>query len=237
MHEPDLAETFADLRSSVRRWKIAAGIALILWLLTILGGIAILAAIFWLSSSEAEMSRQAATKERAKAEAALREAEFAMALAQVNLADAGVTVAKPSGVSSPQPDTPPQPDMSPGLGDDDRKQQLAVGTWEDDYQGHRTMTLNPDGTGTMMVELDGMKATLFAPRLRFDMEWSVDGERLRMQTIGGEPAVQVQLILKTMGDRVVQNILDLTEDRLRLLDADGQTEYDWRRVDDPAGNL
>ena len=92
------------------------------------------------------------------------------------------------------------------------------------------MTLTGDGTGTMVVELEGVEAKLFASRLRFDMKWSVENRRLKKRTIGGEPALQVRLILKTMGDRVDEPILDLTEDRLLLLDKDGKTKYDWRRL-------
>ena len=113
---------------------------------------------------------------------------------------------------------------------DERFRRLAVGTWEDDYQGERTMTLKDDGTGTMVVDLEGVKATLFASRLRFDMKWSVENGRLKKRTIGGEPSLRVQFILNTMGDRVDEPILELTEARLLLLDKDGETKYDWRRV-------
>jgi hypothetical protein len=99
------------------------------------------------------------------------------------------------------------------------------------------MTLNKDGTGTMLVELSGLKATLFAGRLRFDMKWTVENGRLKKQTIGGEPAGKVQAILKTMGDRVDEPILELTRDRLLLLDKDGKTKYDWRRVRSKGGIL
>jgi hypothetical protein len=112
---------------------------------------------------------------------------------------------------------------------DERFRRLAVGTWEDDYQGKRTMTLRQDGKGTMLVELSGVRAKLFAERLKFDMVWSVEQGRLKKRTIGGEPAVAVQLILKTMGDRVDERILELTDDRLLLQDKDGKTKYDWRR--------
>ncbi|MGD0899506.1 MAG: hypothetical protein ABR915_16865 [Thermoguttaceae bacterium] len=37
-------------------------------------------------------------------------------------------------------------------------------------------------------------------------------------------------ILNTMGDHVDEPILELTEDRLLLLDQDGKTKYDWKRV-------
>ena len=113
---------------------------------------------------------------------------------------------------------------------DKQLRRLVVGKWEDDYQGKRTMTLKQDGTGTMVVELDGVKAALFASRLTFNMKWSVEKGRLKKRTISGTPAGRVQMILKMMGDRVDEPILELTEKRLLLLDKDGKTKYDWRRV-------
>jgi hypothetical protein len=112
---------------------------------------------------------------------------------------------------------------------DGRFRQMLVGTWEDDYQGKRTMTLDEDGTGTMVVELSGWRAALSAPRLRFDMLWSVEGGRLKKRTVGGEPEAQIQVIFKTMGDRVEEAILELGEHHLLLLDQDGKTRYEWRR--------
>ena len=109
--------------------------------------------------------------------------------------------------------------------------KLGLGGWADDYVGKRTMTLSPDGTGTMLVELSGFKAMIFAFKLRFDMVWSIENGRLKKRTIGGEPVGIVRMILATMGDRVDEPILELTEKRLLLLDADGKTKYDWRRVD------
>ncbi|MFH1921757.1 MAG: hypothetical protein ABIP48_17980 [Planctomycetota bacterium] len=113
---------------------------------------------------------------------------------------------------------------------DDWFRRMVVGVWEDDHQGKRTMTLAEDGTGTMVVELSGWKAALSASRLRFDMVWSVEDGRLKKQTVGGEPEAQVQMILSTMGDRVDEPILELTEDRLVLLDQDGKTKYEWRQT-------
>lgn len=114
--------------------------------------------------------------------------------------------------------------------EDKRLRQLVIGTWEDDYQGKRTMTLKDDGTGTMIVELEGVKAALFASRLTFNMKWSVEKGRLKKRTISGTPSGRVQMILKMMGDRVDEPILELSAKRLLLLDKDGETKYDWRRV-------
>jgi hypothetical protein len=38
------------------------------------------------------------------------------------------------------------------------------------------------------------------------------------------------MILSMMGDHVDEVILELTDDRLLLLDKDGKTKYDWKRV-------
>lgn len=133
--------------------------------------------------------------------------------------------------SSVQPaESPPQESAaSKPLSQDERYRQLVVGTWEDDYEGKRTMTLQSDGTGIMIVELSGMKAKLFAARLEFDMVWSLEDGRLKKRTTGGRPESRVNLILKMMGDQVDEPILELSEERLLLLDKDGKTQYDWRR--------
>ncbi len=154
-----------------------------------------------------------------------------------------VATYKDSGVVAEQvpeystPATAAQPDMANAatketprpLSRDEKYRQLVVGTWEDDFQGKRTMTLNADGTGTMIVELSGMKAALFASRLDFNMVWSVENGRLKKRTLSGKPEMRVNMILKTMGDRVDEPILELTDERLLLLDKDGETRYDWRR--------
>lgn len=123
-----------------------------------------------------------------------------------------------------------EPSLKSAASNDDRFRRLVVGTWEDEYQDKRTLTLREDGTGTMVVELSGLKATLVAPRLQFNMEWSIADGRLKKHSLDGEPAVQVNMILKAMGDTVDEAILELTEDRLLLLDQDGKTKYEWRRL-------
>lgn len=137
-----------------------------------------------------------------------------------------VPVASPSQVSvAVSADT----DQVPTVDEDTRYRTLALGTWQDEYKGKRTMHLHEDGTGTMIVELSGLTATLFASRLEFDMVWSIENGRMKKRTVGGRPEVKVKAILAMMGDRVDEPILELSEERLLLLDADGKTRYDWRR--------
>ena len=120
------------------------------------------------------------------------------------------------------------------LPSDAELRQGIVGAWEDDYQGHRTMTVRADGTATMVVRLQGWKAFLYASELQFEMLWSIDNGRMKKRTTGGRPAGKVKLILKALGDETEEQILELNADRLLLLDRDGKRQYDWRRVA-PAG--
>ena len=105
-----------------------------------------------------------------------------------------------------------------------------LGTWEDDYKGHRILTLNAGGTGTMVVELDGLAATLFAKTLTFREEWSVVDGKVTMKATGGEPAGKVGLVLSLHGDSSTQRIVEVTADRMILVEEPSETRFEWRRV-------
>jgi len=126
--------------------------------------------------------------------------------------------------------TEPLPYSASAPDGDARLRNLIVGTWADEYKGKRTMTVRRDGSATMVVELKGLNAVM-GSLLRFDMEWSIEDGRLKKRTTGGEPSGRVNLILKAMGDHVDEPILELTEQRLLLLDGDGRKTYDWRRIE------
>lgn len=110
-------------------------------------------------------------------------------------------------------------------------------TWEDDYKGHRTLTLNADGTGTMVVELDGLAATVFAEKLTFREEWTVADGKVTMKATGGEPAGKVQLVLSLYGDSSTQRIIEVTSERMILIEESSGTRFEWRRVRAPESQL
>jgi hypothetical protein len=123
--------------------------------------------------------------------------------------------------------------LDPAASDPDAafaKQML--GTWEDDYEGHRILTLRPDGTGTMIVELKGFAATIFATKLTFEEKWSIENGRVTMKATGGEPAVKVRLVLSIHGDSSTQRIVEVTDDRMILVEEPSGTRFEWRRVRD-----
>lgn len=111
--------------------------------------------------------------------------------------------------------------------------RLMTGVWEDDYKGHRILTLRPDGTGSMVVELEGLAATLFAAKLTFSEEWCVSNGKVTMKATGGEPAGKVRLVLSLHGDRSTQKIVEVTDDRMILVEEPSGTRFEWRRVMSP----
>jgi hypothetical protein len=115
---------------------------------------------------------------------------------------------------------------------DERLRQAILGKWDDEYRGKRHLTVREDGSGTMIVEPDGIGRRLFAAELRFELEWRLEDGRVTMKMTSGEPKSKVQMILKLYGREADYGILSLTDDQMLLLDPDGKTRYDWRR---PAG--
>jgi hypothetical protein len=110
-----------------------------------------------------------------------------------------------------------------------RLKNLILGQWEDEYRGKRRLTVNADGTGRMLVEPEGIGKKLFAAELKFDIEWILRDGRVTLKMLRGEPKSKVRLILKLYGSEAEYKIMELTEERMLLLDADGTTQYDWRR--------
>jgi hypothetical protein len=119
---------------------------------------------------------------------------------------------------------------APSLADPDAKIRAVIaGEWEDEYQGKRHLTVSGDGTGKMVVDLEGIAKKVFAARLSFDIEWTLADGTITMKTLGGEPKSKTNMVLKLYGNEAQYKILELTADRMLLLDGDGKTQYDWHR--------
>jgi hypothetical protein len=124
-----------------------------------------------------------------------------------------------------------QVSRNPVISQDDRFERLAVGTWQDFYHGKRTLTLRPDGTATMVVELRGWKARMFTSRLELDIVWRIEDGKMHRRTVGGRPAAKVEFVNRRSGVAVAEPIRRLEADVMVLADQDGSREYTWRRVD------
>ncbi len=143
---------------------------------------------------------------------------------------AGKQVSEDDQKSAPSADIPnPTPDDP-----DDKLRDQIVGTWRDHYEGVRTMVIRPDGTCRMTVELSGLKATMFARQLDFDIEWTLEDGKFTKTTIGGEPEFKVNLILKAYGDTATERIDELTSDKLVVVDLESNKTFTWTRMESEA---
>ena len=104
-----------------------------------------------------------------------------------------------------------------------------VGTWEDFYEGNRTMVVKADGTLRLKLELTGAKAWAFVPTSYYDINWKIEDGQFKKTMTGGEPEHKVKWVMRIYGTRADERILELSESRLWLLDADGERKYDWKR--------
>ena len=153
---------------------------------------------------------------------------------------AWVLFIRPLGISeaSPEPEQTatttlaipsPVAKVEPALTPEQWQKKLVQGKWEDFYQGHRLLTIRDDGTAQMSIELEGLAATLFAPRLEFDIRWTLENGRVVMETTGGRPEKKAGLILKIYGDRAEYYVDAVEESRLLLRDVNDDSKFEWKR--------
>ena len=115
---------------------------------------------------------------------------------------------------------------------DEKMSRLMVGKWEMDRDGLRKLTVNDDGTASMDVALEGSYALMLGSKIQFDIKWLIKDSKLIFETTGGKPETSVSLVTKLYGAKRTQPILELTEKRMLLKDADeGEPDHDWKRAD------
>ncbi len=128
------------------------------------------------------------------------------------------------------PDASPAADCEETADELDLRTRL-IGAWEDDYMGHRVLTLRPDGTGTMQLDLRGPAKLIIGKRLSFRLTWDTADDVLTLRMTGGEPANKVAMITRTYGDRATQSVEMIDGRTLRVRDLDDGDEYEFRRLE------
>lgn len=110
-------------------------------------------------------------------------------------------------------------------------EKILIGDWSSYYQGERQLTVAADGTGTMIAKPEGLAATLLASKLTFQIKWKITADQLEFETVGGEPAEKIKVVVKMYGGKRTHKILEVQPNRFELLDEDGATKYVWTRVE------
>lgn len=111
------------------------------------------------------------------------------------------------------------------------RKRLLTGTWRQEFFGERLLTINDDGTGRMLILPNSFWSSFFGDRIELRMYWTLEKDRIDYGYSGGTPAEKVESARKSWGDHWNEQIVELTEDRLVLLNADGKTRSAWQRVE------
>ncbi len=94
-----------------------------------------------------------------------------------------------------------------------------IGTWEAQQFGHQILTTRPDGTATIKMSLTPMAAIIYGRQVTLDLLWSLDGEVLTQQIIGGSPARSVEKLIAKFGDTQKFRVLETKPDQLLVAKA------------------
>ena len=107
-----------------------------------------------------------------------------------------------------------------------------VGRWRDSFFGTRTLTLNADGTATMVLDLDFAGRLLYGKRLEFDMKWSLENGVVTIDILEGRPAAASKSATGTWGSRYEYLLDRVEEDAVEMRSSDGTMNHTLKRISD-----
>lgn len=119
---------------------------------------------------------------------------------------------------------------APPTGDEAHRKKI-IGKWLQHKEEKRTITVNEDGTATIIAEIDDYRQYIVGKTLQFDVEWTLEDGKLTFVTTGGKPADSIKYITSLYGKTRVYRIIEFIEDRLTLAkDESGEDEPEWTRL-------
>lgn len=113
--------------------------------------------------------------------------------------------------------------------------QLA-GCWRDGFCGQRTLTLKPDGSATMLLELDFAGRLLYGRTLEFDLNWSLEGSTLSFEILTGRPVDAAKSAMKLWGEAFDYRLELVDNENLHGWASDDSMLYKLRRIEPAEAN-
>lgn len=110
--------------------------------------------------------------------------------------------------------------------------QPLIGTWQLHDKGLRTITVKPDGTATMDVEIDNIASFIYGRRLSMDLAWTLSDGVLSYSIVGGHPDRTVGRVINNFGRDFKYRVLRMTDEAIELEDvSDPGSLYQWASVE------
>ena len=140
---------------------------------------------------------------------------------------------------------PPAADGGPGeVADGETDAALIArfaGTYTRDSYGHRVMTVRPNGTAMMTVDVDPFYQWMVGPKVTVEIAWELTGEPedeqrgVHFASVSGEPPASFEAITKLFGTEADWRIESADDAALTLYDPADEETVVWARVKEEAG--
>ena len=106
-----------------------------------------------------------------------------------------------------------------------------VGDWESRQFGRQRLTTRADGTATINMSLTPMAAVIYGRQVTLDLRWTLDGNMLTHEIVGGSPEISVRKLMAKFGGIQSYHVLEYHSNY--LLVSDGKTDSEpvrWNAV-------
>jgi hypothetical protein len=108
---------------------------------------------------------------------------------------------------------------------------MLVGSWRDNFHGVRTFEFQPEGQGTMRLELDSVGQLIYGKEVLFRFDWKLEGRDLKLSMTGGEPKGTAETLGKLFGSSFVYTLDTLDDEMLAMRSGKGKV-YRLKAVED-----
>mgnify|MGYP003634125045 FL=1 len=106
-----------------------------------------------------------------------------------------------------------------------------VGKWEQTKSTSRQiLTINENGTATMVIEPQGIWRSILGKKVTIDIEWRLNAATLTLRAVGGSPENKLDYIKQLWGSEFVREIHSIEDKMFTLRDDQGDVSQKWIRT-------
>lgn len=106
-----------------------------------------------------------------------------------------------------------------------------IGQWEQTKSNSkRILTIEENGTATMVIEPKGLWKTILGNQVTVNIEWSLNAGTLTLRTVGGNPENKLEYIKQVWGDEFTRKIHSIEDKVFTLRDDQGDVSQKWVRT-------
>ena len=113
---------------------------------------------------------------------------------------------------------------------DQRAREQALGLWRQYETGTRYLSIQADGTATMLIEADWKAALLIGSRLTVEINWTIDDGLLTFHSVSGKPQSGFDALTTLYGRDRVRRLETISKDLLVMVDPETGKKSEYTRL-------